>query len=66
MDASTYEVKKYTPYFTFEKAKVEYTLGFVYFEESDELMIGYSVMDRQTEYMVIDKKSIQELFISNQ
>lgn len=65
LDASTYEVKKYTPYFTFEKAKVEYTLGFVYFEESDELMIGYSVMDRQTEYMVIDKKSIQELFISN-
>ena len=65
LDAATYNVKKYTPYFTFEKAKVEYTLGFVYFDESDEFMIGYSVMDSKTEYLTIDKKTIDDMMIDN-
>jgi hypothetical protein len=33
LDATTYEVRRFTPLFTFEGDKVEYTLGFVYREE---------------------------------
>ena len=64
LDATTYEVKKYTPYFTFEKEKVEYTLGFVYFEMTDEIMIGYSLMDCKTKYIMLDKCIIDKMFIS--
>jgi hypothetical protein len=64
LDATTYEVKKYTPYFTFEKEKVEYTLGFVYFEMTDEIMIGYSVMDCKTKYIMLDKSVMDAMFIS--
>jgi hypothetical protein len=61
LDAETYEVKRYTPYFTFQKEKVEYTLGFVYFESTQEIMIGYSIMDCQTEYMLVDKAIIENM-----
>jgi tetratricopeptide (TPR) repeat protein len=37
LDATTYEVKRFTPLFTFEGDKVEYTLGFVYQEDATEL-----------------------------
>jgi tetratricopeptide (TPR) repeat protein len=37
LDATTYEVKRFTPLFTFEGDKVEYTLGFVYQEDETEL-----------------------------
>ena len=50
-------VKKY-----FEKEKVEYTLGFVYFEKSCTFMIGYSVMDRETKYIEIQKSKVDSLF----
>jgi len=63
LDATTYEVKKYTPYFTFEKEKVEYTLGFVYFEMTNEIMIGYSLMDCKTKYVMFDKSVFDEMFI---
>ena len=33
LDATTYEVRRFTPLFTFEGDKVEYTLGFVYRED---------------------------------
>jgi tetratricopeptide (TPR) repeat protein len=56
MDSQTFQVKKYTPYFTFEKEKVEYTLGFSYFEIEDELLVGYSTYDKTTKYAVFDKK----------
>lgn len=36
LDATTYEVKRFTPFFTFEGDKVEYTLGFVYREDEEE------------------------------
>ena len=55
IDAATNKVKKYTPYFTFEKEKVEYTLGFSYFESTNEILIGYSVYDKSTKYAVFDK-----------
>jgi tetratricopeptide (TPR) repeat protein len=65
LDASTYEVKKYTPYFTFQKEKVEYTLGFVYFDTTGELMIGYSLMDKTTEYVLLNKSVISDMLIDN-
>lgn len=43
LDATTYEVRRFTPLFTFEGDKVEYTLGFIYREEeSMEKQIGES------------------------
>jgi hypothetical protein len=38
LDATTYEVKRFTPLFTFEGEKVEYTLGFVYREDTETEM----------------------------
>ena len=43
IDATTFEVRRFTPLFTFEGEKVEYTLGFVYREEeSMEKQVGES------------------------
>jgi tetratricopeptide (TPR) repeat protein len=55
LDANNYKIKKYTPYFTFEREKVEYTLGFSYFENENELLVGYSIYDKTTKYAVFDK-----------
>ena len=38
LDATTYEVRRFTPLLTFEGDKVEYTLGFVYREDENELV----------------------------
>jgi hypothetical protein len=64
LDATTLILKKYTKIFTFEKEKVEYTLGFVYLEKTDELMIGYSLMDRETKYMIISKSKLDDMMIT--
>lgn len=63
VDAETYVPKKYTPWFTFEKKKVEYSLGFVYMEDLDVLFIGYSLMDSETKYMTVKMDSIKEMLI---
>jgi len=62
LDVKTMELKRYSRIFTFEKEKVEYTLGFVYLEENKELLIGYSLMDRETKYMTIGRDKVEELF----
>jgi len=61
LDSSTYAVKKYTTMFSLVKEKVEYTLGFVYNESRDEFLIGYSKMDRETDYLTIPKSSVEKL-----
>jgi len=61
IDATTYEIKRYTPLFTLEGDKVEYTLGFVIME--DQVLIGYSKMDRTTEYMSVSRGKIEAMFI---
>jgi glycosyltransferase involved in cell wall biosynthesis len=58
LDATTYQPKKYTPMFTFEGEKVEYTLGFIYRKVEDQLFIGYSKMDRSTHYMSVPRASL--------
>jgi len=67
IDANTLQIKRYTPLFTFEKECVEYTLGFAPFNEnknkdSEQFIIGYSRMDRSTEYKVVDKKWFEGMF----
>lgn len=61
MDPCTYNIQRYTPLFTFEKEKVEYTLGFTY--KNRELIIGYSTMDNKTEYISVDKSTVEEMFL---
>lgn len=63
LDRITNELKRYTTPFAFEKEKIEYTLGFVYMEEDDQFLIGYSTNDCTTKYMVVPKKKIEVLFI---
>ena len=53
LDKTTFVVKKYSPIFTFEKEPVEYTLGFV--EMGSDLLIGYSILDKETKYMMVPK-----------
>ena len=53
LDRSTLQLKNYTKLFTFNGEKVEYCLGMERFE--DELMFGYSIMDRETRYMSVKK-----------
>jgi hypothetical protein len=62
LDAKTYQLKKYTPFFTFTKEKVEYSLGFIY-QPNGEFLIGYSVLDRMTDFITITKKSIDDMMI---
>jgi len=61
IDATTYEVKRYTSLFTLEGEKVEYTLGFVIVGQ--DVLIGYSKMDRTTEYMTVPKTAVEAMFI---
>lgn len=62
LDKNTYELVKYSNMFSFEKNKIEYTLGFVYLENENVFLIGYSTNDCTTKYMAIDKKKIETLF----
>lgn len=59
LDEETLQVKKYSRLFTFEKQPVEYTLGFVYFKETDEFLIGYSIMDKEPKFISIPKSHIE-------
>ena len=63
LDRDTFALKRYTPLWTFEKEKVEYTLGFVYYPKTDLFLIGYSVMDSKTKYMLLDKLSVERMMI---
>ena len=65
LDKETNAVKRYTDYFTFEGAKVEYTLGFVYLENSDELLIGYSVYDKCAKYISVERGEFEKRMIQN-
>lgn len=63
LDEHTKKVKKYTPYFTFEKEKVEYTLGFSYFKMVNEILVGYSTYDKITKYAVFNKTYFDSMMI---
>lgn len=56
LDKNTLALRRYTPFFTFEGEKVEYTLGFVYLEKMDTLLIGYSLYDKCAKYMSVSRE----------
>jgi len=58
LDKNTLALKKYTKMFTFEKEKVEYTLGFNYNEKTDCFLIGYSTMDNSTKFMNVERTKV--------
>jgi tetratricopeptide (TPR) repeat protein len=64
LDAVSFELKRYSPFFTFEGAIVEYCLGLLYFEEKGEFMVGYSLLDCQTKYGMIEKTGVESFMIS--
>ena len=61
-DMISFKVLRYSRLFTFEKEKVEYTLGFVYDKRKDMFTIGYSTMDNSTKFVLITKEKIDTLF----
>lgn len=63
LDRHTYKLKSYTPLWTFEKQKVEYTLGMVYY--NNNFLIGYSTMDNSTKYVSILKSVFDSMMIQN-
>jgi tetratricopeptide (TPR) repeat protein len=64
LDANTYQLKRYTQLFTFDKQKVEYSLGFIHMKETNQFFIGYSIMDRESHFMTVSKKVIEGMMIS--
>jgi len=63
LDPVTYGIKRYTPLFTFTGKKVEYSLGFV--EIDEDILIGYSVMDKETNFISVKKKWFNDMFSRN-
>ena len=63
LDSTTFALKKYSPLFTFERQKVEYSLGFVYYPESNRFFIGYSKMDKMTDYLMMSKAAVDNMCI---
>jgi hypothetical protein len=61
VDPRTYEIRRFSRFFTFEGDKVEYTLGFVVV--NDMVRIGYSTMDRTTKFMEISREKLENLFM---
>jgi tetratricopeptide (TPR) repeat protein len=64
LDADTYQLKKYTTLFTFDKEKVEYTLGFIHSADTNRFHIGYSVMDRETRFITVSKRIIDSMMVT--
>jgi hypothetical protein len=65
LDATTYQLKKYTPLFTFEGEKIEYTLGFFHSMKDDAFYVGYSTMDSTTKYTGFKKSKIESMCASH-
>lgn len=63
LDTASSKVKRWTKYFTFEGKPVEYALGFLYDKSKEEFMLGYSVMDRTTEFRKVSKTGLESLFV---
>ena len=65
IDPKSYKVKRFTKFFTFEKEKVEYTLGFIYNKLEDKIKIGYSLMDKCTKFLEISRVELETLFLDS-
>lgn len=65
LDKDTMELKRYTQLCSFNKNRIEYTLGFEYLEKEDKFLIGYSNHDSTPDYICIKKSIIEELMYDN-
>jgi hypothetical protein len=65
MDGADHSIRSYTPFWTFENEKVEYTLGMIFRKVENDFFIGYSIMDRETKYMTIEKSTFDDMMIKN-
>lgn len=64
LDKNTNMLKKYTNFFTFQGEPVEYTLGFIEIGDNKEnLLIGYSVLDRETRFIEVPKQWFEHQMI---
>jgi tetratricopeptide (TPR) repeat protein len=57
IDTMSFQVTRYTPFFTFTGQPVEYCLG-LNLLNNNNLLVGYSIMDRETHHMVIPVDSL--------
>lgn len=62
MDPESYRINRYTRLFTMEGKNIEYSLGLIYDKSIDCFFIGYSVMDRTTQFLKIKKESLNGWF----
>ena len=60
LDKVTMKMRRHTPFFTFSKNKIEYSLGFV--KNKKEFIIGYSKMDNTTNFITVQEKTVLEMF----
>ena len=61
LDKNTLALKSYTNLWTFEQKSVEYTLGMVLLD--DCLLIGYSLNDCQSKYMMVPKITFDSMMM---
>ena len=62
IDNRTGQISRWSRLFTLEREKVEYVLGFVR-KNDTEFLLGYSKMDRTSDFKIIEKKELEELFM---
>jgi hypothetical protein len=62
LDSDTGCLKRYTRIFTFEKAKVEYILGFERMPNSNSFLLGYSILDKETKYITLSRQWFEDRF----
>lgn len=60
LDATTYEITRVSNVFKLSESKIEYVLGLAYLQSTDKFLIGYSTMDRTTDYVMIEKSVLIE------
>lgn len=64
LDRTTFAPRRHTPLFTFCGASIEFTLGFTYDAVADQLLIGYSAMDRETRCLAVARSVFVDMFNS--
>lgn len=65
LDSVTFVPVRYTDLFSFEKVNIEYSLGFIYQKESNNFIIGYSTMDRTTNFVCVSRQYVESIMNSN-
>lgn len=64
LDKDNFNVKRFTKMFTFNKTRVEYTLGFIYKEDEKRFIIGYSANDDNPDYYYIQKDDVENIMFT--